>query len=385
MKYGIFTFLLSFTLLNNTALLAQDFVEINGGGGHVVRNHPDFPDEQDAAFLTSVRYFRHLNGFKPWHSFYRHPLLGLDLTAGSMGNHAVLGYYAGAMGSLSFEKPWTQKWSRMIKLSLGATWFSNPHDEFSNPENVAIGSKIAFLTSAELAAGYQISSNWMLKGGVTILHASNSHFKLPNVGMNLPAILIGVRYKINAPAPIQSDTTAIKVSGKIRWNLRLALGMNESGSSTSPVNGPKYPIYLASVAISKMYSPINKVSVGLEAWYNKGVYDFIVSQEFYDDDRHKKAMAACVTLGHEFLFGKFGILTTGGIYFYNPFYKDRLEADGKAGIKDQLKSYIPARLGVQYHLKNTHYNDKNNLFFGLYIKSNFGQADFLESGFGMTF
>lgn len=385
MRAGVFTALSLFLLLYHTQLYSQHVIELNGGGGQVVRNHPDFPKGQDPAYLTSLRYFRHLDGFQPWHRYYNNPLLGVDVTVGSMGNHAVLGYYAGAMGSLSFERPWSGRLSRMIKLSLGGSWFSKPYNEFTNPENVVIGSRIAFLASAELAAGYRINQSWMLKGGVSILHASNSHYKLPNVGMNLPAFMLGLRYNYSCAKDQPADTTLIRLSGKIRWNFRVALGMNESGSSTSPVNGPKYPIYLAAAAISKMYSPVNKVSLGLEAWYNKGVYDFIVSQEFYKEDRHQKAMAVCLTLGHEFLMGKFGVVTTGGVYLYNPFYKDKLDRDEKTGIKDKLKSYIPARLGVQYHLKNTHFNDKNNLFVGVYIKSNFGQADFLESGLGMVF
>lgn len=385
MKFGVVTVLFFLLFLSNNLLFSQHVVELNGGVGQVVRNHPDFPREQDPAFLTSIRYLRHLDGFKPWHRYYGNPFLGVDVTSGSMGNHAVLGYYAGAMGSFSFERPYSSRWNRMIKLSLGASWFSKPFDEFSNPENVVIGSRVAFLASAELALGYNINRSWMMKGGISILHASNSHFKLPNVGMNLPALLFGVRYNFNHPAQQPADTAQIRSSGKIRWNFRLALGMNESGSSTSPVNGPKYPIYLASASISKMYSPINKVSLGIEAWYNKGVYDFIIAQEFYKDDRHLKAMAVSLNLGHEFLMGKIGIVTTGGVYLYNPFFKDKLKRDQKTGIKDKLKSHIPARLGVQYHLKNTHFNDRNNLFVGIYIKSNFGQADFLESGVGMVF
>ena len=384
MKSGTLALICVLILFSFSRLQAQHFTELNAGGGIVVKNHPDFPDDNSPAFLVSARYFRHLDGFKPWHRYYSKPLLGLDISTGSMGNHAVLGYYAGAMGSLSFERNLNEKWVRMIRLSLGASWFNNPYDEQSNPENVVIGSRVAFLASAELGIGYQLNSDLIFKGGLTILHASNSHFKLPNVGMNLPAATLGVRYKLNKSNPQLSDTSVINVSGRFRLNLRMAIGMNESGSSTTPVNGPKYPIYLASVSVSRMFSPVSKVSAGLEAWYNKGVYDFIVSQEFYNDDRHKNAMAACLTFGHEFLMGKFGILTTGGIYLFNPFYKDRLERDGKRGVKDKLKSYIPARLGVQYHLKNTHYNDQNNLFFGVYIKSNFGQADFLETGIGVV-
>jgi len=360
-----------------------DVIELTVGAGEVIRNHPDFPEIESPASVGSFIFSRHLNGFKPWHRYYNFPVTGFNLTGGSIGNRDVLGYFAGVMVQMSFEKKITEKWSWGPRLCLGGAWFSHPFNERKNPENVVIGTTVSFLTSADVALSYQLNPEFSVVGKLTLLHSSNSHFKLPNVGMNLPVITLGARYNFSNSKVIPTEHIQLPEFKKIRFNLRLALGMNESGSSTTPVNGPKYPIYLASLTVSKMYSPVNKVSAGVEAWYNKGVYDFIVSQEFYDNDRHKKSTAAAIVLGHEFLMGRWGLVTTGGIYFYNPFYKDRLRQNETEGLKDHLKSIIPARLGVQYHLKNTNYSVNKNIFLGIYIKSNFGQADFLETGLGI--
>lgn len=362
-----------------------DAFELSAGVGKVIRNYPDFPELEKPAYVAAFNYLRHYNGYKPWHRYYNYPMMGISITGGAMGNSAVLGYFAGAMTMMSFEKEISSKWFWAPRLSLGSAWFSNPFDEQHNPENVIIGSEFTFLASAELAAGFRLNEHYAIIGKFTLLHASNSHFKLPNVGMNLPVLAIGARYTLTNQKEPLSDTVSLPKFNKIRFNFRVALGVNESGSSTAPVNGPKYPIYLASATVSKMFSPVNKVSAGIEAWYNKGVYDFIVSQEFYSTGRHEKSMAAAIVLGHEFLMGKWGLLTTGGIYIYNPFYKEKLKQNEIDGVKDNLKAYIPARIGVQYYFKNTNYNDHQNLFVGIYIKTNFGQADFLESGFGYVF
>src|SRR4030095_2295521 len=102
------------------------------------------------------------------------------------------------------------------------------------------------------------------------------------------------------PVELARDTSKMITCKKIRPHVRLSFGVNEFGSSTGPVNGPKYPIFLASYYFSKMFSPVNKVTLGIEGWYNKGIYDFIVSQEFYESDRHVKSCAAAIVLGHEF-------------------------------------------------------------------------------------
>jgi hypothetical protein len=47
--------------------------------------------------------------------------------------------------------------------------------------------------------------------------------------------------------------------------------------------------------------------------------------------------------------------------------------------------WIPARLGFQYYAKDAFLSPKNNWFAGIYIKTNLGQADFLESGIGYQF
>jgi len=381
-----FCLIILFLLIYFPALSQQsNAFEITVGAGKMVRNYPNFPTLEKPALIGAARFIRHYNGYKPWHRYYNFPMAGVSVTGGSLGNKAVLGHFAGAMAEIAFEKKINRSFFWAPRLTLGVAWFSSPYNENQNPENVVIGSAFTFLTSAEVMLGYSIGSNTDLISRFSILHASNSHFKLPNVGMNVPAFYVGARYFVSRGGTIATDSVKPAYNKKPQLHVRIALGINESGSSTTPVNGPKYPIYLGSVYVSKLFSPINKVSVGIEAWYNKGVYDFIVSQEFYDKDAQKKSMAVAVVFGNEFLMGHFGLLVTGGIYLYNPFYKDRLKQNEIDGIKDQLKSWIPARLGVQYYLKNTYFHQNNNLFVGVYIKTNFGQADFLETGLGYMF
>lgn len=389
MRLALFIALLTLNLVINTfQLYAQghnDDISVMTGAGYVIPNHPDFPEGNKASWSATLRFARKYNGFKPWHRHFRYPRAGLDITGGSMGYDAVLGHFVGAMGFMSFDKAIAKRWERSIRLSLGGAWFNRPYDESDNPGNVVVGSSFSFLASAELGLSYRLNNDWRIVGGAGVIHSSNSHFRLPNVGMNMPVFIMGGCYRLSGNDIPVRDTSSMNTSRKLRFNLRLGLGINESGSSTGPVNGPKYPVYIISATVSRMFSPVSKVSAGVEAWYNKGVYDYIVSQEFYDDKQHEKAISACVVLGHEFLMGRWGLITTGGVYFYNPFYRDKIKREGIEGFKPILKSYIPARLGVQYHLKNTVYHDGFNLFVGLYIKSNFGQADFLESGLGVVF
>jgi hypothetical protein len=379
----------SMLFLANAELNGQSFknaIEVGVGGGRMIRNYPDFPEINEQALVGSLRYSQKFFGNKPWHKYYNYPVFSLYATGGSMGNNDELGYFAGLMAELSFEKHKPLKklfWGP--RLSLGSAYFTDPYNEQTNNTNVAIGSSFTFLAAAEVMIGYNLNPKTDLIGRISILHASNSHFQLPNVGMNMPVLSGGIRFKLSEQQNNQVDSVSHSLNKKIQFNVRVALGVNEQGSSTAPVNGPKYPIFLTSAFLSKMVSPINKVTLGIEGWYNKGVYDFIVSQEFYESNAAGKSYAVAMVLGHEFIMGHFSIVTNGGIYLYNPFYRDRLERNELTGTKDKLKVWIPARLGFQYYAKDAFLSPKNNWFAGIYIKTNLGQADFLESGIGYQF
>jgi hypothetical protein len=360
-------------------------VEAGMYAGSAVRNYPDFPELNGPALLGYVKYSKQLQGEKRWHQYYQFPNVSIQLTGGSLGNNAVLGYMAGATGEFRFRVPLNHRITFSPILGMGASWFSDPYDETSNPENFIIGSPLTFFATAAGEFSYALDPAYDLLLTGTLMHSSNAHFQLPNVGLNLPAIGLGVRYKFGTPATIPENPDSIPFDKKPRLNIRLAVGFNEQGDSQGPVNGPKYPIYLGSVFSSLKISPVNKLKGGIEAWYNAGVYDYIISQEFYEDQESKRSFAIALMFGHEFLMGHFGLVTDVGLYLYNEFYQDKFKELENQSFKEELKTYIPARIGFQYYLKDATVRHGKNLFAGIYIKSNMGQADFLETSIGYTF
>jgi lipid A 3-O-deacylase PagL len=359
--------------------------ELSTGPGFTFKTHPDFPEINERSFVTSFVAGGKLNGSKPWHKNYHHPYLSFQTTYASLGNKSVLGNYVGVMTDLTFAKELNKGFSLECTGGMGVAWFSKPYNEISNPENIVIGSAVTFSANISAALVKKISEVSSLQFKAMMIHASNSHFQLPNLGLNLPTLQIGYRYRIPTSINTQKDTIVIPKDKSWRATVRLSLGMNEQGETTSAVNGPKYPIYLVTFYMSRKLSPINKVYVGLEYYFNTGVKDFIISQKFYKEKVNKRSSVIALTFGHEFLLGHFSMVTTLGVNIYNKFYQDRLNVDGVEGLKPKIKSYVPARIGFQYYLKDATIKHAQNIYFGVYIKSNLGQADFLESGIGYTF
>ena len=369
-------------LLLGTAVTAQQSIDLIFHSGKIVKNYPRFP-ERTFSLLGSVAYNRKLNGEAIWHQFYHNPEVTFQGTFGSLGNATEFGNIHSISGGYRFIHPLNHKINLTAEARLGAAYFNHPFNEESNIDNVTVGSSITVQATADAGLEYRFS-RWSLLAKASVLHCSNSHYSLPNVGINMPLISLGIRYSFGDSLRT-SSTFKPSTDKRVRYNFRLALGINEQGGSTGPVNGPHYGVYLASLYINRHYTPVARWQTGLEGYYNQGSYTFITSQRYYREQERLKSSALSAILGHEYIFGHVGFVTQGGIYIYNPLGRDRYEELSEKGIRDYLKTLISARLGLHYYLRSTFDQKRNNLFVGWYTKTNFGKADFMEMTVGYNF
>ncbi len=359
--------------------------ETGVNSGMVVKNYPVFPD-RERGVVFNASYYKKLTGKKSWHRNYFYPEVTLQGWYGDLGNKKVLGKLYGVSSGFRWSQSLSNRFTVSEQALFGAAYFTRPFNEKSNPENITIGSSLTPLASARLSLEYHINPFFSILANYGILHASNGHYQLPNLGVNLPVFGLSIKYK-PVPAVLTQDVEeSITTNKKIHFAARLSLGHNEQGSSTGPVNGPKYPIYLASFFLHKNYSHVARWHAGVEGYYNSGVYDFITSQDYYETRQREKSFAGLLILGNEFLFGHVSMVTQGGLYLYNPFYHDRYDDLYPEGdTKAWLKTRFTARLGFQYYLRDAVLHPRHNIFIGWYVKTNFGQADFMELSMGYLF
>jgi hypothetical protein len=89
-----------------------------------------------------------------------------------------------------------------------------------------------------------ISSKLTLKTGVSVIHCSNGHVQIPNLGINVPTVFFGIAYRPNPfPAKFEKKEIAVPES-KIHFNVRLGIGVHELARTTEPVGTAKYAIYV---------------------------------------------------------------------------------------------------------------------------------------------
>ncbi len=352
--------------------------------GRVVKNYPRFPKLENA-YLTRISWNQKLNGSKAWHRYYYFPEATVQGVYGSLGNHKELGNIMGLTGGFRFTKDHSYRISFTVEATLGAAYFDHPFDETGNIDNVTIGSNITMQGTADAGVMYHLHPHWSILLKASILHCSNAHFSLPNAGINLPLLSLGFRYRISPATLVNNQEENNITDKKPKLNFRVALGINEQGGTTGPVNGPKYAVYLASAYIYRHYTPVARWQMGLEGYYNNGTYTFITSQRYYTENERWKSTSLLYILGHEYIFGHLGFVTQGGFYLYNPFGKDRYKDLEEPDVRDFLKTLFTARLGANYYFFSTFDRKHKNIFAGCYVKTNFGKADFLELSAGYNF
>jgi len=98
-----------------------------------------------------------------------------------------------------FKMPFKFTGDKKLSFSYGAafglSYNFNPFDEVDNPVNVFIGSYSNYYVHLEFSALYEFSNRFSVDGALGFKHFSNGAFKLPNAGINLVPVTIGLRYK----------------------------------------------------------------------------------------------------------------------------------------------------------------------------------------------
>lgn len=367
----------------NSETKGQTLLDVSYHRGPILKIYPSFPDNKNSySIQTAIRWKR--KGKKSWHKLYKFPETGVKLTYLSTGNSGILGSGFGLQYQIQFDKQLSPKLSFVQSIGLGGMYFDKPYDYINNPENIAIGNELSFLVDVTLKLSYSINPNWNVYTGVGFSHNSNGHTTLPNVGINIPHVLAGVQYALASKKHIDLDTARIRFK-KYGAGLRVGFGWNEFGNSTAPTNGPKYPIYLLAFQGYYRFNPHQKLLLGTELYYNTGYRQYLISQEVTDlEENVENASALLLFVGHEYLYGKFGLVIQGGINLHNPFLKYWINAQDEISSSDKIKIHVPGRIGVNYYFTSP-FNSKLNPYVGIHVKSNLGQADFAEITFGISY
>lgn len=362
------------------------FVEPGFKVGRMIDIFPGSPKATESYF-TEVNIGWHTIGKQWWNSYYNFPRVGVLLSYGSLGNSDVLGNNVSILPNMSLKVFGNNKVSLHTRIGLGFSWFMKPYNRIENSENIFIGSSITQFTQFSFDLNLQLSEKLIFSSGISFQHFSTGHVQIPNVGINIPTLNLGlVFYPTNIPGQFHRPDTVMGFNRRILFNLQFGLGVHEFAPTKKATGGPKYPIYGGAFYFSKRLGVIINLQLGMHINYYTSFYDYIINQDFYTSNQRLQSYTVTPFIGAELFVGRFGFNAQLGIYAYNPFVNDMNEHLKKTGGKNNsLKRINANRLGAKYYILDAVLSSSKKPFIGLFIKTNAGQADFVEMCFGCAF
>lgn len=370
---------ISFLLLIINDLYAQNsinnkqkIIEFGVKYGSIYKHTPKFlPEITEKSMIYELSFSKQRSGQRAWEAANNYPITGWSFLYADYGNKAIFGQAIGLMPTISFLTR-LERWRLNFhyRVGVGAAYISRFYHPSDNPTNNVIGSHINNVTMFMLGIEWEMYSQFYLLANTSFTHFSNGTVNTPNLGINIPATGLTLKYfpqKNNRTfEPQKQDYSELFLAKKIAFNLKIGLGFHELDRP----NGPLFNIYTFAPFLTKNISFASQIQLGLEVNYYESIYHFILNQVAFLDNQQRRAFKVAGFVGYEFLFGRITAPIQVGYYAYNPFFQD-------------FDLYF--KLGLQAYLYPTDTRFHKNLFVGIYLKSHFAQADYVELGLGWKF
>jgi hypothetical protein len=317
--------------------------------GFLMPHHPDMGYLIDGHVVGGeVSIIANTDGSKPWHHWYNFPQWGFTLSAYDLGSEFMGSAFS---GRVFFDLPVTKKKTIGLKLAIGAGWITDPFDADENIHNSAIGSHLNASLSVESYVNLMLGKNLLLQPGIAIHHYSNGAMQMPNSGINLAMLRLGIQYR--KPRKEIRLNPEFEDKGKNSLFLGISGGMKE----IKPIGGEKYAVVNLLAMWTRRIS--RKSSIGLEGGVNYNESLQYRAQENPDEELDPGMNYRPYLLGiYQLHFDPFSLRFGLGSYVLNEF-----KEDGAVFFRYHLVYDFPS-LQVFAGLKS-HYARADNIEFGM--------------------
>ncbi|UYZ58800.1 acyloxyacyl hydrolase [Hymenobacter latericus] len=300
---------------------------------------------------------RQLTGTQPWHAWYRYPKVGVALVYYDYHNPAMGKSYAGSV-YLSKTAWRTPRQELSFRLGTGIGYFPKAFDRETNHKNLFVSSRLNATLQARAEYDVALTPKLGLLVGLALNHYSNGATAKPNLGVNIPTVVLGLNYHrqrqfVPLPATPANEPTDL---GRNFFNVSTSVGFKQRNES----DRQRYWVNSVTVAGGRRINRKSNLLVGLEGFYDRSL---LAEQRdtARNADKLQDVKKAGVLLGHELLLGRLAFGTHLGFYFYNPY---------------KSNNFYYERLSLKYHLTQ-------HLFGALDLKVHRGAADVIECRVGV--
>lgn len=335
---------------------------IRGGFG-VLIPHRESMIHLVTGHVASAEIYLERCGYKRnWNKYYRYPATGISFYYANLANRAILGNALALDFYTNLHLIKYKKFLFDLRLATGVGYLTKLFDANENNHNVAIGTHLNISVGLSFDFKYRITNNWLAEMGLSLKHFSNGSFSTPNLGLNIPVLMLGIKKHFVSSREYSKFDTSFKTTLKNQYipNKKINIIASFGAKEIYPAGGNRYCTY--SVLTNFIYAGNYKsaFSAGADLIHNVALYKHAYFNDTLTNLKQLQFTQAGIHAGYIQMFDKFEIFIQCAFYAINKYNKD--------GIFYQ-------RLGGRYY-----FNKK--LTAQIALKTHFAKADYFEIGFG---
>jgi hypothetical protein len=366
---GLFLILISYSskLVSQNpydSVKAKPSIGLNAFYGFFIANQPkSLYLRNDHSQMLELSLSRQTTGRHNWERESNLPRLGIGLLYGDLGSREYLGKLAALYPFIHFPLIRAKRSVTSFRLGAGLGWVEKPYDKETNYKNLMIGTHLNAAISLRLQTEWEIMRNLYLNAGLAFTHLSNGSVRLPNLGLNIPAVSAGLRYE-RSSTPAVKATAAREVGTqngdkRFRRSTNLYVHGGFAFKQTYPLESKVQLVRILGFELTRSLTPVSRLAGGLNFSYDPSLSEEVYEAPTYTFDNSAFQLQGSVYAGYEHVVGRLSIPVQLGLYFYNNY----------------SISQVYQMIGLRYRFAE-------RWVASVQLKAHFGKADYIQYGVG---
>lgn len=275
-------------------------IGVKGAGGFIIA-HNSVMQYLTSQHVSKLELYLEKNTFggRAWNERYGFPRIGISFSYFNLNNDKQLGKAFSLYPYLNIRVFGREKFLFRFKPGLGMGYIEKPFDAENNFKNIAIGSHINIFFSFLFESEWRINKNLGISLGANFHHFSNTGFKSPNLGINIPTLEAGVFHRFkNEKEKVYWEEGPFKAD-HANWRVSMGVGFNEVGTP----GGEKYMATLVSIERENRVGYKSAIGGSLDLFYNPGQRKMLANDSIFIKKGWETGQAG-ISIFHNMYIGK---------------------------------------------------------------------------------
>jgi len=367
------TFMAVFVVMSSMPVHAQNkkhkhigsnlMVEVKAGYGFLIPHRLEM-EIFNAHFPSfELNISRKTDGQNRWEFMYGYPIVGVAYWYSNLGTSPYLGDAHAIYPYINFPITPNKPTRLYFRTGLGIGYLTKHFHRVDNYKNIAIGSSLNAAVSLSIELRSKLIDRLYLTGSVSLTHFSNGSMKTPNYGINIPAVNLGVVYKLSKENPykkskLMPELYPYEFDGKKFFQVQFGAGLGYKNMEAEI--GGSYGVFAMYTNVLKQVSFKSRLGIGFDVSYDGTDKKMIETYGEEELESFWPVIKTGGTIAWELMMSKVSLVLNIGGYFSGAY-----EREGA----------IYEKLAIRYYFNQS-------LYASICLRANYARADYITFGAG---